>query len=370
MKTNPSNPNSVFVAAGFIALDMVIGLKSRDPRFYAGGTTGNLLASMAFQGWKSIGLGRLERDDAGSFVEQDLRTVGVDTRFLHSDPVCPTPIVVQKIFKGRDGRIKHSFSWTCPDCGAYLPGYRALLADTTDHIAEELTVASVFFTDRVSRSTINLAKHFKRCGAVIFFEPSGLGDPTLFVEMLKLCDVLKYSDQRAKSFSDFLPEHSAKLEIQTMGEEGLRFRLPQKSRSNRWHTSGAFEAPVVDTAGAGDWTSAGLISKLFTQGRESLRSLTKTSVEDAIEYGQALAALNCGFEGARGVMYNLSLEQTLSRVQLLRGKRQTKDLQLVDSEEMHPHASTRLCPSCKHGTPASIDVGGQKSEVIVGNKRR
>lgn len=368
MKTKATMKQPVFVAAGFIALDMVLGVKRNEPRFYAGGTTGNLLATTAYLGWHSVALGRLNRDNAGIFVDQDLSTFGVDTTFLHSEPTCATPIVVQKIFKGRDGKPKHTFAWTCPDCGAYLPGFRALVSETADRLAAEVGDAAVFFTDRVSRSAITLAKHLKRNGAVIFFEPSTLGDPSQFVEMLKIADVLKYSDQRAKSFSDFLSEHRATLEIQTLGEEGLRFRVASKTGPGRWSALPAFLAEVVDTAGAGDWTSAGLITELFKNGRESLKKLTKARVQAALEFGQAVAALNCNFEGARGLMYSLSVEAAKDRIKDLRSANIAEHLVTnYDSSASEPSYSS-VCPACSE--PSKSQPNGEQVKLDARRSKR
>lgn len=368
LKAQGKNTKPHLVGAGFIALDMVFGFDQSEPHYFAGGTTGNVLAAAAFLGWDSTALARLERDNAGVFVEQDLASFGVDVELLHMEPVCATPIVVQKNFKGRDGRLKHSFSWTCPHCGEYLPGYRALLSESADRVASSVQTPTVFFTDRVSRGTLNLAKGLKRRGAVIFFEPSTLGDAAQFVEMLQLADVLKYSDQRAKSFSDLLPEHTARVEIQTMGEEGLRFRLSTRAKAAAWTNLPAYLADVVDTSGAGDWTTAGMISALFRNGREGLRTLTKAKIRTALEFGQSLAAVNCGYEGARGMTYCLTPEVVMDRV---------RNISRTDFAEVQAERSvvdaleqtfSSLCPSCLHqaGSTANADseVGSNLIQTI------
>lgn len=45
-----------------------------------------------------------------------------------------------------------------------------------------LPAAEVFFFDRVSRGALQLAKASSERGAVVVFEPSGVGDPNLFRE--------------------------------------------------------------------------------------------------------------------------------------------------------------------------------------------
>lgn len=60
---------------------------------------------------------------------------------------------------------------------------------------------------------------------------------------------------------------------------------------------------VVDTAGAGDWTAAALISKLYKD--KELRKISEFSQEDiiiALNEAQAVGAKSCSYEGARGMM--------------------------------------------------------------------
>ncbi len=336
------------VTSGFVALDVVLGMEDPGcPRFYTGGTSGNVSVAMAYMGWRSTPVSRLADDEAGQFVRADLRRWGVDLTHLATASPCSTPIVVHRIFAGKDGRPKHRFLWTCPDCGAYLPSYRPVLAEAITQVSAEIDNPSVFFTDRVSKSSFELAKHCKKEGAVFVFEPSGVGDPAQFVRMLGICDVLKYSDQRAKSFSDLLQDNRALLEIQTLGEEGLRFAIRTIRASKKWTQSPSHDVQVKDTAGAGDWTTVGLIARLFGRGAESLKDLTKVKVLDALNYGQALAAVNCQFEGSRGAMYQLPREKFAASVLKLTRKQSIR-AKGAGNEKLKEKTwlPSKVCPSC------------------------
>ena len=347
MKTSKRDPPRL-ISSGFMALDVVVGIEDPlTPRFYSGGTAGNVTATLSYLGWHATPIGRLSWDEAGRFVKSDLERWGVDTTYLSEGSPCATPIVMEKIFLGKDGSPKHRFLWTCPDCGAYFPSYRPVLAEVVERLKSEISGASAFFTDRVSRSTLALAEHCKSKGAVVVFEPSGVQDPAHFVEMLRLCDVLKYSDQRAKGFSDLLSNHDAVVEIQTLGAEGLRFSLRGQKRRVNWVSLASYDVKVKDTAGAGDWTTAGLIYRLFSNGRRSLRNLTKAKVTDALAYGQALAALNCQFEGARGAMYQLPRKKFAERAASLQ-KRSIERKGQGETDMTSPDRviSVKVCPSC------------------------
>ncbi|GAI67056.1 unnamed protein product, partial [marine sediment metagenome] len=77
-----------------------------------------------------------------------------------------------------------------------------------------------------------------------------------------------------------------------------------------WKTMPAYWVgnSIKDTAGSGDWCSAGIIHAICRFGREHFKNLTHEDIQYSINFGQALAALNCYYTGARGLMYNVSKE--------------------------------------------------------------
>src|SRR5205823_12351779 len=109
------------------------------------------------------------------------------------------------------------------------------------------------------------------------------------------------------------------LEVETLSSDGLRYRsrLP-KYRTSRWQQMGAFKPDAVrDAAGSGDWCTAGLLDRLARGGQRGLRSASAEVLQDALRYGQALASWNCGFEGARGGMYQVdkpTFERQVGRI--------------------------------------------------------
>ncbi len=156
-----SPQKSRLVAAGFCALDIVFGLDDPAPKFYAGGTCGNVVAGLAFLGWDATPVARLGHDVAGEFVRQDLDRWGVDTSLLGLGPSGGTPIVLEKIQLSKNGVPKHRFLWNCPDCGSYFPPFRPVLRAQVEDLKKKLEPPEIFYADRVSRSTVELAKHFR-----------------------------------------------------------------------------------------------------------------------------------------------------------------------------------------------------------------
>jgi len=354
MHKTKSSLKSRLVAAGFCALDIVFGLDDPAPKFYAGGTCGNVVAGLAFLGWDTVPVARLGHDVAGEFVRQDLERWGVDTTLLGLAPSGATPIVLEKIHVSKNGALKHRFLWNCPDCGSYFPPFRPVLRTQVEDLKEKLGHPEIFYADRVSRSTVELAKHFREAGSLVYFEPSAAGDPKLFREMLQLCDVLKYSAQRARSFSELLREHRAYLEIETLGEDGLRFRTRRAFAT--WHAVAAYEVNIKDTAGSGDWTSVGLVSEMLADGRKALEKCTKQDISLSLERAQAIAALNCQFEGPRGGMYQLSRGRFMESVAALDAKklRDPKQTSISLTQQL---STADVCPTCrpKDGHRLNVD---------------
>ena len=176
----------------------------------------------------------------------------------------------------------------------------------------------MFFFDRVSPASIQAASQFASEGSIVFFEPSGVGDPRLFQKAAEVAHVIKYSHQRVREMAELPSRPDPLLEIETLGDEGLRYKASSGSRMSRWKTLPSLPAPSMkDTAGAGDWCSAGIISMLGATGLKGFENVSAAQLEAGLRYGQALAAWACGFEGPRGGMYETSkgaLEKTVQGI--------------------------------------------------------
>jgi fructokinase len=286
---------------GLIALDVL--LQDENAAIYTalGGSTGNVLAILAFLGWRSFPIAHIGHDSAGKSLLKELKSLGSDTRFLLNQTNIQTPVIYQ--WPGDDEKT-HRFSFACPLCGIKrrFSDY-GLSQDLVYAVTETITEPKVFYFDRVTPLALELAKIYRDRGAVIFFEPSEIrGDAEEMRHALALTHVLKYADDRISNLQDFNLSKVA-VEIQTLGAKGLRFRAP--SLATEWVYLPAIGVPyIVDTAGAGDWCSAGLLYKLFSEDNFMSSALfTYNKLYSALRFGQALSALNCMYEGARGIMY-------------------------------------------------------------------
>ncbi len=303
------------VGTGFIVLDVIrtcVGTQIVERRF-AGGSCGNVLAILAYFGWMANAVGRIGDDHSGRELVGDLKKWGVRTDLLRVEPERGTPIVIQENYVDARGLPRHRFSRACPECGAWLPSYRPLLTAEAETLAEALPSHSVFYFDRVAPGTLELAKRSRAAGALVVFEPSGIKDERLFSECLKVAHIVKYASDRMSGIHGFITRAKVPIEVETRGAKGLRLRVRADGRAGAWTELTAFSASDLrDAAGSGDWCTAGLIHGLMDQGSAVARVVNdENAVVRAIRQGQALAALNCGFEGARGLMYAADARRVL-----------------------------------------------------------
>ena len=193
----PTNRKPKAFGTGLVAMDVVMNADPASPlRSWAGGTCGNVLSILAYLGWDAYPIARMNGDPASVRVRADMKGWGVHLDFASCNPTTHTPIIVQEIKKNRHGVPTHKFSWACPHCGEWLPGYKAVTMDAVETIAPSLPGSDVFFFDRLSRAALMLAAQAAEAGAVVVFEPSGKSDPKMFAEALQIAHVVKYSDQR------------------------------------------------------------------------------------------------------------------------------------------------------------------------------
>lgn len=284
------------VGSGLIALDVILDEYSSPVTTAVGGSAGNVLAALAYLGWRSVPVCELGKDIAGQQVRAEFQKLNADLRFvLESDHTC-TPIVYQT---PADAPETHSFSFRCPYCGERRGFSAPSGTQLGDDVYERVPAPSVFYFDRVTEVSLTLAEKYRAKDILVVFEPSvvpsNLED---FQRAISATHILKYADNRFPNFPYDVSKVA--LEVKTMGAHGLRFRLPCLLED--WTSLSAISVPVVaDTAGAGDWCTAGLLASLFEAGVEPCWQLTYNAAYRALRYGQSLAALNCMYSGARGV---------------------------------------------------------------------
>jgi fructokinase len=285
-RKRPAHPS--VVGGGFFAYDVLVGASARYRA--VGGSAGNVLAILAFLGWRSYPVAHLGQDQAADLIRSEFASLGAVTSFLRSLDVARTPVVYQSLHDGRP-----SYSFACPICGRKTGRVDSEIADLASDVAEDAPVPQVFFFDRATLLNARLASHFRDKGSLIVFEPSTKTLDAEFWRCVSLSHVVKYASDRI----DRLGGKSTNfLEIRTYGAEGLRFRMPS---SSEWSLLPSIAVPfVADTSGSGDWCTAGALYWFMRTGLAAHRA-SQREISLALRFGQALAAMNCMFEGARAM---------------------------------------------------------------------
>jgi sugar/nucleoside kinase (ribokinase family) len=339
------------VGTGLIALDVVVSEGQPEaPSFWAGGTCCNVLTALSYLGWRTAPVARLRGGAPAARILSDLLQWGVRTDYISLDEDGSTPVIVQWIRQTPQGEPRHTFSWRCPKCGARLPGYKPVLVNDAESVGGRLDSPCVFFFDRLSRGALMLAQKSAELGAAVVFEPPSVGNPTLFREAWEIADIVKYSHERLQDLPAELEASTGPwLQIETLGRDGLRYRLRGRgTRPRRWqHLEAVPATRLRDTAGAGDWCTAGLIHKLFPRGARALETADDLDVRDALRYGQSLAAWTCGFEGPRGGMYEVAKSEFEQEIAALLDERSSGKTCGGSRRASAMNGVTWLCPSCE-----------------------
>lgn len=319
-RARPPAASNVLVGTGFLALDLLYRNAARKAsRAYAGGSFGNVMAILSFLGWKSYPVARIGTGDNARQVLDDLKEFHVRTEFVRRAVKGATPVIVVRVVQSADGAFRSRFEWRHPRSGERLPSYRPLPKFLAEEISPALPKAKVFYFDRAEASSLLLASEMRKRGALVFFEPSSCRDERIFSACMGVSDVVKYSAQRVPATPQNPDNPSPRLEIQTLGEGGLRFRLKHESnRPGTWQCLASFPVEdFKDATGCGDWCSAGFLYHVGRLGRASFLTLDVQQITAGLQFGQALSALNCSFVGARGPMYSLSPDEVLRRADLI-----------------------------------------------------
>lgn len=304
-----ADPPATVVGMGRLTLDAVV--RAGDPpaatRAQAGGTCGNVLADLAVLGWQAYPLTDVGTDEAGRLFLGDLARWGVRLDLVRQHSARETPVIVHHIEDGPAG-ARHSFSSRCPFCDRRLRYYEPVPAEEVLERLPLLPPAQAYFFDRDSEGSLRVARHCRDRGALVVYEPNYAGPESQLDAALAVAHVVKFARDKLPDLAARHPLAGPWLVIETCGADGLRF-LDRRDGAG-WGRLPALPVPVArDAAGSGDWCTAGLLHRLARNGGAGAQAASRDEVVAALRFGQALAAWNCAFEGARGGLYRVSLDR-------------------------------------------------------------
>jgi sugar/nucleoside kinase (ribokinase family) len=302
--------------AGLVALDVILnGSPATLPKLSAGGSCGNVISILGYLGWHCNPIARLANDQAAAELINDLKRWDVHIENISVNDEGSTPIIIHRILRDKLGKPIHRFEFRDPETKTWLPQFKPITRNIAADIINQDSRPQVFYFDRMNPGTLELARHLKSQGAVIYFEPSSIKDSDEFEKFLAISDIVKFSHDRIPDFKERYPSSRCFLEIETLGTQGLVYRTKKSSAPDQWRSIKAFSlSNIQDAAGAGDWFTSGIIYRLCSDGAQGLRDTGVSTIKSALQFGQMLGAFNCLYDGARGLMYYYESKKLLSLV--------------------------------------------------------
>lgn len=330
------------VCAGYMPLDVIRAPGGAIAR-RAGGTAGNVAAILAFLGWDATLAGQTGDDPAAKELLADLKAVGVDVAQVRRTASSLAPRLVHDVRP--EG---HFFKYSCPECGSRFPRSRPLTLEGAAECAEAHPSPTVYFFDRASRATLWLAEHYAAQGTVIVFEPSIPANAEFLGRAASVAHVVKHSDDRSVGGLDDLhvKPRPGQFRIVTHGAEGLDVRVGAAGRRR----FPALATLAVDTGGAGDWMTAGFLTRAAFNGQ-----LARGSLEDAVRFGQALAAVNCATIGSRGLMA-MSRDGALRRARRVLLEGGLTSMPRLPRATARPRGAGGACQACLMPTVDQLEL--------------
>jgi fructokinase len=280
------------MGTGLVTLDR-IHVGTPHPLFEElGGSCGNILISLAMLGHAVTPLVRLGADAVGERLERDLRLAGADTRFVWRRRDVRSPVIVELLDPETS---EHRFASTCPVSSNRFDTHEPISPFELELARPSLSASRIFYADRVSETICEAMEEAAEGGAIVHFEPSDVADPSLFERALSIAHLVKYSlDRLPRALATRLRPNA--FGIVTAGSLGLEVH-----HAGEFHRcEGSKAEKVLDTCGAGDMVSLGLLDAIL-QADCGPDALTRETVLRGLNVGQRLAAANCAYVGARGL---------------------------------------------------------------------
>lgn len=295
-----SNERPRLLTAGYVTLDIIVrDLGAHDYWHAAGGTCGNVSVFASALGMDVSILARIGEDQRGQRLLGGLTAAGVDTDRIEQLACLCTLGVVELVRGTSEGG--HRFTFRCPVCGTQLPKAAVVSKRQADMEVKCINEFDAFFFDRATSATMRLAEAARQAGLLVVFEPTSIPRTAWAERAVALNDIVKISQRPGHRRGTWQPtrNESTQFIVETLGALGTGVRSRSPRGWGAWNELPAdLQSHIRDTAGAGDWLTAGLITSLLSQPD----TLTIDTVRAAIEYGQRLSAISLAFDGPSGAL--------------------------------------------------------------------
>lgn len=247
-----------------------------------GGQVASALVTCAHLGLRVKYVGTLGDDERGRIQLESLRAAGINLDHVQVRPGCPNQSAYILIDRSTGER---TVLWRRPECLRLTP------AEITP---EQITCARLLHIDGHDTPTVERAARFARQAGL----PVTVDVDTVYHGFDRVLPYVNYlvassefptqwTDERDPFKALELIQNEYRLEVaaMTLGPHGALARA-----DGRFIYSPAFVVNCVDTTGAGD----------VFHGAFCYAVLKRMSIPEALDFSNALAALNCTALGARG----------------------------------------------------------------------
>jgi sulfofructose kinase len=256
--------------------------------FYSvGGQVATAVVTCANLGLRAKYIGTVGDDVRGRIQLDSLRASGIDIEHVQQRANCPSQSAYIVVDESTGER---TIFWNRPDCLTISP------AQITP---DQITCARLLHIDGHDTAVVEHAARIARGHGI----PVTVDVDTIYAgfdRVLPMVDYLIASSEFPVRWTGIEDPFAALIEIQraagmrvaamTLGAHGALAYT-----EGRFHYSPAFVVNCIDTTGAGD----------VFHGAFCYSVLQQMPIADALEFSNAMAALNCTAPGARGHIANL-----------------------------------------------------------------
>ena len=264
-----------------------------------GNTCGNVACILPLFDVKTFPIAHLDLSEQGLKIKNDLCQQCADVRFVENSEVGGTTLL--RCTHKRDnatGERVTTFRATSP--GSRFPKRKFLRArDEAPAFLERLDfIPDIYFFDAAEAGLRYLASELRKKGTLVYFEPESDADKNKFLKAVEVSDIVKFSHEKVKDLS-FINLYTNKLFIRTLGAEGLEFNLCGQGwvKINSPHNDN-----VVDTEGAGDWTTSQFIGDICEKDILSISQMTVENLTPCLTHACKTASRSVSFMGSRGII--------------------------------------------------------------------
>lgn len=247
-----------------------------------GGQVASAMVTCARLGLRARYIGTVGDDERGRIQMESLTGSGVDLTYVQRRANCANQSAYIVIDQSTGER---TVFWSRPDCLAISP---------EEITPDQITCARLLHIDGHDTRAVEHAARIARANGI----PVTVDVDTIypgFERVLPLVDYLIASsefpgrwtriDDPKKALGALQREYGMRVAAMTLGSHGVLALT-----DGRFHYSPGYVVPCLDTTGAGD----------VFHGAFCYSVLNGMSLQDSLDFSNAMAALNCTAVGARG----------------------------------------------------------------------